>query len=81
MAEAYFTALVVQIDTNQKSPPAEVPARYFTLELGFSLEGEPRTVFCEWTKDDSHVNFGDGPKATLPEFVGKIASCLESKST
>ncbi|TAK14797.1 MAG: hypothetical protein EPO32_00460 [Anaerolineae bacterium] len=51
--EAYYAAAVW-------SPEA---ARYFTLELGENLDGTTRTVFCEWTSNGRHYNYGDGPPA------------------
>lgn len=78
--EAFFTALVMLIDPATSSLPEErknVPARYFTLEKGFSLDGTPRTVLGEWTTE-SHLNYGDGPEPTLESFVERIAAmCSE----
>jgi hypothetical protein len=74
ITEVYFTALVAYIDpASEIGPDTVVPARYFTLELGFSMDGTERTVLCEWTKT-AHSNMGDGPKPTLEDFVNSIAS-------
>ena len=76
--EAYFTALVAFAKLNDKAPPdpENVSARYFTLELGFSLDGTPRTVLAEWSKD-RHINYGDGPKPTVEAFAGSIEGLIK----
>ena len=73
VAEAHFTALVTLIDLDEGLPEegATIPARYFTLEKGATLDGQPRTVLAEWD-ETSHSNYGDGPEATLPAFVEAI---------
>jgi hypothetical protein len=77
MTEAYFTAAVLLLDPAQESADLKnAPVRYFTLELGFDLDSTPRTVLCEWTKDGTHVNFGDGPAPTLEGFVAAVSSHL-----
>ena len=62
--EAHFVAIVLnhEIDEAPKSPatPDQPQVYYFTLEKGFTLDGRPRTVFCEWT-GEAHQNYGDGP--------------------
>jgi hypothetical protein len=73
MAEAHFTAAVLLADPAAGLPKdGPVPVRYFTLEMGFSLDGSNRTVLCEWTADGTHANFGDGPEATVPAFVAAL---------
>lgn len=73
-AEAHFTALVLlataAVTTVEEAKAVE--ARYFTLEAGFALDDRPRTVFCEWTKDGKHLNFGDGPSATVEAFGARV---------
>ena len=74
MAEAHMVALVALIDISSEQLPDmdKVPARYFTLEKGFSLSNEPRTVLAEWDHE-SHANFGDGPEATAEAFAATLA--------
>ncbi len=71
--ECHFVGLIFQISEDVKlSEMTEKDLRYMTLEQGVSLEtGGDRTVLCGWTKD-SHVNYGDGPEATVEAFAGAI---------
>ncbi len=74
MAEAYMVAVVVPIDPASDEPPDmdTVQARYFTLEKGFSMSNEPRTVLAEWDTS-AHANYGDGPAPTVEAFVQAIS--------
>lgn len=74
IAEAFMVALVALIDTSSNEPPDpdSVRGRYFTLEKGFSLSSEPRTVLAEWDMT-SHSNYGDGPPATVEAFSAALA--------
>jgi hypothetical protein len=69
-----MVALVALIDTSSNEPPDpdSVRGRYFTLEKGFSLSSEPRTVLAEWDMT-SHSNYGDGPPATVEAFSAALA--------
>jgi hypothetical protein len=81
--EAHFVAIVLnhEIDEPPKSPgPGEPQVYYVTLEKGFTLEGEPRTVFCEWTAE-SHQNYGDGPPPDARLFLDQIADHLRTRTT
>jgi hypothetical protein len=78
MAEAYFTAAVLVANPGpEQLHLMNVPVRYFTLELGLNLDGKPRTVLCEWTKDGTHRNFGDGPSSTVEQFVPALGRLLQ----
>ncbi|MGN6545004.1 MAG: hypothetical protein ACTHK7_08135 [Aureliella sp.] len=68
-----MVALVVPIDTSSDEPPDmdKIQARYFTLEKGYSLTNEPRTVFAEW-EADRHLNYGDDPEPTVEAFVRRL---------
>ncbi len=73
---AHFVAIVLQVPLDRIDPhDKDAPLQYFTLERGASLDGQPRTVLCSWTKSGTHCNFGDGPKPTLDAFV----KCLEER--
>ena len=80
IAEAFMVALVVQIDTSSEQPPDanEIRARYFTLEKGYSLSNEPRTVLAEWDTE-GHSNYGDGPDPTVKSFVTALAGHVEQQ--
>ncbi len=78
VTEAHFIALVCSDlpDFDEDAPEdteeirrrmraAEV--RYLTLEYGMSLDGRPRTAFCEWHQG-THLNRGDGPPPTPEDF-------------
>ncbi len=58
-------------DTAADLPGAEV--RYFTLEKGRRPDGSGRTVLCEWTIDNRHLNYGDGPEPDRDHFLKAIA--------
>jgi hypothetical protein len=71
MAEAIMVGIVLtsKIDGNSADPNVEY--RYFVLEQGVDLEGGNRTVFCEWS-NESHLNMGDGPEASIEDFIEEI---------
>lgn len=74
--EAYYTALVLLVREDAESTePESAPARYFTLEKGFSLDGISRTTFAEWTMS-SHLNYGDGSAPTLDAFVAQVSEAV-----
>ncbi len=77
-AEAHYTALVGLFQPSRAlfESKDKLPARYFTLEKGLSMDNTPRTVLCEWT-DTSHLNFGDGPPATAGDFAKSIEAMLD----
>jgi hypothetical protein len=81
ITEVYFTALVVLKELSVEMPRSEnVPARYFTLELGFNVEdSSSRTVLGEWSKD-SHSNYGDGPAPTVDGFTSALTELLKTAS-
>ncbi|WP_442483207.1 hypothetical protein [Aeoliella sp. SH292] len=74
MAEAFMVAVVVPIDTSteQLPEPGTVVGRYFTLEKGFSLSDEPRTVLAEWDTE-AHSNYGDGPAPNVDAFITALS--------
>lgn len=80
MPEAHLVAFVYQLPESAQGrlrPGRAGMARMFTLEYGLSLQGdEPRTVLCEWSADGTHRNLGDGPPATIDDFIEKIASLV-----
>ena len=82
MAEAFMVALVVRIETSSEQPPApdEVDARYFTLEKGFSMSSESRTVLAEWSTE-GHSNYGDGPAPTVQAFVDALRHHVDPPAT
>ncbi len=72
--EAYFVGILIKPESRKMlvfKEPAQV--RYLTLELGASMDGQARTVLCEWTTDGSHVNMGDGPAPNLDAFVDAVS--------
>lgn len=73
MADAHMVALVALVDLafDLPSDSESVCGRYFTLEKGFTISNEDRTVLAEWD-DTGHLNYGDGPAATVEAFVGAI---------
>jgi hypothetical protein len=53
--EAHYIAIVLD-----KADPSFV--RYVVLEHSWDTKSQPRTTIGEWTRDRSHINFGDGPQ-------------------
>ncbi|MBV9470337.1 MAG: hypothetical protein JO316_24190 [Abitibacteriaceae bacterium] len=78
VTEAYYTAFTFgPVSTVPKGQLHSLPMRYFALEVGFSMPGEPsRTVFSEWTREPSHINMGDGPKPEVEAFFTKICELI-----
>ncbi len=71
--EAFFSAVIFQRRPDALSG-AIASARYFTLELGRTLQpaDDPRLYFlCEWTKD-SHLNYGSLPSPDEREFLSAV---------
>lgn len=89
VSEAHFTAIVCG---PLPAPPEEAteeqlnafeeaflsaPTQYYTLEHGVQLAPlKKRTVFCSWTADGTHLNFGDGPEADAEAFLAFIVAKL-----
>jgi hypothetical protein len=79
--EAYFIAVVLNHELAEPVKPApEAEVFYFTLEKGFSLDGSPRTVFCEWD-ESTHKNYGDGPPPDARGFLDHVAAHLSATAT
>jgi hypothetical protein len=73
MTEAYFTALVYR----PLGAGGDSLQRYFTLEYGMRiLEPGERSVLCEWTADNRHVNYGEGPEPTSRAFFTAVCDKL-----
>ncbi|HEY1066934.1 MAG TPA: hypothetical protein VGE52_12515 [Pirellulales bacterium] len=87
VTEAYFTAAVVHLDpsraAHQESDAEEEkpPVRYFTLEYGFTFDGPPRTVLAEWSADESHLNYGDGPPPRLDDFIAALGKLMQAPAS
>lgn len=76
-AEAYMVAFAVPSDAlpDGNGTSSQRASRYITLEKGFSLDGESRTVLGEW-QQGSHLNYGDGPAPSVEEFVAALHEVL-----
>jgi len=87
VGEAYFTALLgvpegdagteVGGSSGAEVEPQNWAGRYFTLEMGVPSQQGPRTVLGEWTAGGDHLNYGDGSRPVLPEFVLAIQKLLD----
>lgn len=74
---AWYVALVVLLRSDEELLAASAKdLRYFTLEKGAMLDGSERTVFCAWTEEGSHLNFGDGPPPDLDSFLSHLEDHL-----
>ena len=83
-AEAYFIAIVgrfplEQLSSHLDSGTAEALIDYYTLERPVAITPERQSVFCAWTGDDSHLNFGEGPQPTIEQFGTFLAHHLQTK--
>lgn len=78
MAEAYMVALVALFSADEEVPKdlSSIQGRFYTLEKGYSLDGQDRTVLCEWDQT-SHKNYGDGPEPTPAAFAAALESALK----
>lgn len=77
--DVYLVVLVLQVDLSKESPPQspeQIVARYLTLEKGMVFGRESPTVFCEWTADDKHCNYGEGPSPTVEAFCAFLEETL-----
>jgi hypothetical protein len=78
--ECHFVAIVLHVDPSEVLPskPERAAVSYYTLERGVRIEsGAARTVLCSWSKEGSHINYGDGPPPDPQAFadaVGAIAA-------
>lgn len=78
ITEVYFVAAVLLADPDEDLPdPKNVALRYFTLEKGTQIDGTSRTVFCEWTAEGTHHNFGSGPAPQLGAFTAGVGDMLK----
>jgi hypothetical protein len=90
VSEAHFTAIVcgplpaAPKEATEKELSAfeeaflSAPTQYYTLEHGVQLSPlQKRTVFCSWTADGTHLNFGDGPAPDAEAFFAFIVAKLE----
>ncbi|MCZ7644237.1 MAG: hypothetical protein M5U26_02970 [Planctomycetota bacterium] len=78
ITETHMVAVVWLMDLGAGGLPDDPAVRYFTLEKGArSEDGGERTVLGEWTKDGSHLNFGDGPPAEPKAFARRLEELVQ----
>ncbi len=65
--EAILAAVVVREDK----------VRYFVLELGEDLDGNPNMMHCEWSTHGEHSNFGEFGSGRDPDPEAFLQACLE----
>lgn len=85
--EAYYACFIVRYTVGGDKKTRATDVAYYTLEKTLSLESflegkknapagskdAKLTVIGGWTKDGSHLNFGDGPSPDNPnDFVGAV---------
>lgn len=68
VAEAIMIAVVLTDNIDELESADKINYRYFVLEQGIDLNGESRTVFCEWS-EESHLNMGDGCNPDPESFI------------
>lgn len=74
-----MSACVVQKHKKFGIFPIGIP-RYITLEYSLNDNNEPITVLCEWKKDWSHLNFGEGPISEIDAFIRSINNLFLNRS-
>jgi hypothetical protein len=82
VTECYFIGVVAQVDLSKEGekPNEQTQMSFFTLELGVGEDMKtPRTVLCEWSKDGTHSNFGDGPPPEPEMFANAIGQSLAGR--
>lgn len=81
VTECYFIGIVAHMDLSQGEKPGEqTPISFFTLEYGVGEDMKtPRTVLCEWSKEGTHSNFGDGPPPEPEMFANAIGQSLAGR--
>ena len=81
VAEAHMVCIVLMVPLSKLSgKPVDPQLRYFTLEAGTNESGTDRTVLCSWD-GEAHVNYGDGPEPTVPDFVEAVGKLIGQKAT
>ncbi len=76
--EAHMVCIVLKVPIDELKSKSEIPdaqVRYFTLEKGVDISGRDRTVLCAWD-GEKHINFGDGPEATVMAFLDAIKELI-----
>ena len=76
-AEAYFVAIVSrftvkEIETKSEELSMTGLIDYYTLERPVMISEDYQSVFCGWTEDDTHLNFGGGPAPTIKNFFALL---------
>ena len=72
--EAYFIAIVSRLPLDQLSSrlhdnTSETLIDYYTLERPAQVARKWQSVFCAWTGNGRHLNFGAGPRPWIRRFV------------
>jgi hypothetical protein len=81
VTECYCVGIVAHMDLSKDEQPTEqTPMSFFTLEYGVGDDMKtPRTVLCEWSKEGTHSNFGDGPPPEPEMFANAIGQTLAGR--
>ncbi len=68
--EAYFVAIVHKDDEPHEYRRESPSTRYFTLEQADLPAARP--LLCEWLRDGSRENYGEGPVPTREAFAAAV---------
>ena len=74
VTEAYFTAQVYHPQFEGK-----LLARFFTLEFGYSMPGEPKSFTLGGWQDGTHFNYGHVTATRLDEFFALVMETLAGR--
>jgi len=66
--EAHFVAIVHKADEPHEPGQDSPSTRYFTLEMTLGA----RPLLCEWRRDGSHDNYGEGPNPDPDAFLAAV---------
>ena len=81
VTECYFVGVVAHMELSKdEKPTEETPMSFYTLEMGVGEDMKTsRTVLCEWSKDGTHSNFGDGPPPEAEMFANAIGQSMAGR--
>lgn len=85
-AEAFIIAIVGRFPMEQMIALAAGKEQYalidyFTLERPGQITPRQPSVFCGWSSDGKHLNFGPGPQPVVDEFMPFLIAHVESADT
>lgn len=83
--EAHFIAIVSRLGADEFAAESAESREgtlldYYTFEQPVIVERGRPTVFCGWSENDAHANYGEGPEAELEAVVAFLTAKLAAPS-